>query len=92
MTTQKHNWERLAADRWPTAQIHGRGRYALRSERGDVYLYQTEAQARASAPFYDSRAIDLAPTPFPENCSTVHDGDADDRRRARLEKQSACGN
>jgi hypothetical protein len=54
-----NNFEALAGDRWPNAQIHGRGRFALRSERGEVYLYQTEAQARASAPFHNSRVFDL---------------------------------
>jgi hypothetical protein len=54
-----------------------------------IYLYESESQARASAPFYDSRVIDLQPTPFPEKCSNVHDGDADDRRRAREERRQA---
>jgi len=85
--TTPHNWERLAADRWPNSLIHGLGRFALKSERGEVYLYQTEAQARASAPFHNSVVFDLRPTPFPTNCPNVHDNDADDRRRARMERQ-----
>jgi len=81
------NFETLAGDRWPNAQIHGRGRFALRSERGEVYLYQTENQARACAPFHNSVVFDLRRCPLPTNCSNVHDGDADDRRRARQERQ-----
>jgi hypothetical protein len=65
------NFERLAGDRWPNAQIHGLGRYALRSERGEVFLYQTEAQARASAPFHNSIVFDLQPTPLPRKCTEI---------------------
>jgi hypothetical protein len=93
------NWASRAADKIANpnnAPIHGNGRWALvariAGKLTDIYLYETESQARASAPFYDCKPIDLMPTPFPENCSNVHDGDADDRRRARQERQSACGN
>jgi hypothetical protein len=97
MTT---NWKSRAADcitNPNNAPISGNGRWALvgRTTEGritGIYLYETESQARASAPFYDSRVIDLKPTPFPTNCSNVYDNDADDRRRARQERQSACGN
>jgi hypothetical protein len=79
-----NNFETLAGDRWPNAQIHGRGRFALRSERGEVYLYQTEAQARASAPFHNSRVFDLEPLDF----SKIPDlEDADERRKRRRAQQ-----
>jgi hypothetical protein len=78
------NFEQLAGDRWPNAQIHGRGRFALRSERGEVYLYQTESQARASAPFHNSRVFDLEPLDFAKIPDLM---DADERRKERRAQQ-----
>jgi hypothetical protein len=81
MTTQQHNWESLAADRWPNALIHGLGRFALRSERGEVYLYPTESQAKMNAPFHNSRVFDLRECPHAPNCKEIGYSDREERRK-----------
>jgi len=87
MTTHKHNWERLAADRWPDSLIHGLGRFALRSERGEVYLYPLESQAKMSAPFHNSKVFDLMPCHLPRNCNAVWEETPAERRERWAEER-----
>jgi hypothetical protein len=84
----QHNWTSLAADKFGgknCPQIYGCGRWALKAENGDVHLYPRESQALASAPFYDSKVIDLMPTAVPEHCVDVYD--VEEARRERRERR-----
>jgi hypothetical protein len=83
---EPHNWTSLAANRWPNAQIHGHGRFALKSERGEIYLYPLKSQADASAPFHNSRVWDLMPCPVLDHDSPDIGYDREERRKARQGK------
>jgi hypothetical protein len=83
-----HNWPQLALTKLGgpnNPQVHGNGRWALRNERGDIYLYETEHQAVASQPFANSRVWDLEPVNFDKIPDLT---DADERRKLRREQQS----
>jgi hypothetical protein len=66
-----HNWLQLAANRWPSAQVNGLGRYALKSETGGIFLYETERQAATCAAYHNSQVFDLAPCPVPTKCREI---------------------
>ncbi len=78
-----------ASRRWPYARIEGHGPWALLVERnGDritrVVLFESEADAIASRPFYD--AVQVTRVEHAVNFDRIPDRmDADERRRARRE-------
>jgi hypothetical protein len=82
------NWITKAAEQFPKAvRFLGDGRYACSTSDGTVvYLAETERQQLAICLGIEKPVKKdlLFPTcPMPTNCSSVHDGDADDRRRDR---------
>ena len=64
-------WRALAIERWPGQEVTGTGRWALKSERGGIFLFETKERAVLSGPFYNSKVYDLRPTPVPTRCREI---------------------
>lgn|ERR1017187_1882748 len=80
----------IATDRWPGVEISGTGRWALVAHKNGkavaVYLTENESAAKASAPVYDSKVIDLRPCPVLDLPDTEEDR-YEERLRARRERR-----
>jgi hypothetical protein len=57
-------WRVLAQNKWgKDCGLSGAGRFALRAEDNNVYLYPTAEEAAPFAPFYGGEIHDLMPKP-----------------------------
>jgi hypothetical protein len=60
------SYVQIAASRWPSAVVHGEGRFAV--VHGDeVWLCTTESDAHSRAIFWDVKVHDLEPRYVPEH-------------------------